>query len=138
MLYRQIRDAKLLEPHREYRFHERRWRFDFAWPHLKFAVEVEGGVWSRGRHTRGAGFVRDCEKYAEAIRGRWLVLRVPTQWVNDGTALSYVSGILGREYRITGNEEPWEENRRRRPRRRRRQGRIPARNRERTPGQKKA
>ena len=30
-------------PQREYRFDDvRKWRFDFAWPSLMFAVEVEG------------------------------------------------------------------------------------------------
>ena len=38
----------------EFRFHpERKWRFDFAWPEHKIAVEQEGGVWIQGRHTRG-------------------------------------------------------------------------------------
>jgi very-short-patch-repair endonuclease len=55
------------EPVTEYRFHPvRRFRFDFAWPDALVAVECEGGVWTRGRHTRGAGFVADCEKYNAA------------------------------------------------------------------------
>ena len=30
----------------------RRFRFDFSWPGVKVAVEIEGGEYSRGRHTR--------------------------------------------------------------------------------------
>jgi hypothetical protein len=53
----------------------RKWRFDYAWPASRVALEVEGGVWTNGRHTRGAGFLKDVEKYnAAAVRG-WLVLR---------------------------------------------------------------
>lgn len=64
-------------PVREHRFHPvRRWRFDFAWPLQKIAVEVEGGVWTRGRHTRPSGFVRDMEKYNTAAALGWRVLRV--------------------------------------------------------------
>jgi hypothetical protein len=78
-----------LPPHvEEHRFDEhngRRWRFDFAWPGQRVALEVEGGVFSRGRHVRPQGFIADCEKYnAAAIQG-WRVLRcVPRKgWINE-------------------------------------------------------
>lgn len=61
----------------EYRFHsKRRWRFDAAWPAHQIALEVEGGVWTNGRHTRGSGFVRDMEKYNAAAVLGWRLLRV--------------------------------------------------------------
>ena len=70
----QIRAVKLPEPVREHRFHEtRKWRFDFAYPSQKLAIEVEGGVWSGGRHTRGSGFTNDCEKYNAALMNGWRV-----------------------------------------------------------------
>lgn len=63
-------------PVREYTFAPpRRWRFDFAWPEARVAVEVEGGTWDRGRHTRGAGYAGDCAKYNAAVLGGWRVLR---------------------------------------------------------------
>ena len=63
-------------PEREYRFDaERRWRFDFAWPALKIAVEIEGGVWIRGRHVRPVGYLGDLEKYNRAVVLGWRVLR---------------------------------------------------------------
>lgn len=71
-------------PVREYQFAENRgWRFDFAWPDLKVAVEVEGGVWSQGRHTRGQGFIDDCEKYSAAAEFGWLVLRYTERDLNS-------------------------------------------------------
>lgn len=54
----------------------RRWRFDWAWPTQKVALEVEGGVWIQGRHSRGAGMVKDMEKYNRAAALGWRVLRV--------------------------------------------------------------
>ena len=68
---------RLPQPTTEYRFWpERRFMFDFAWPVQGIALESEGGVWSGGRHTSGAGFKRDCTKYNEAALRGWTVLRV--------------------------------------------------------------
>ena len=67
----------------EVRFHEeRKWRFDFAISGSKIAIELEGGVWSGGRHTRGAGFVKDCEKYNSATMCGWKVIRLTTEQVH--------------------------------------------------------
>jgi hypothetical protein len=75
-----VRDAGFPPPVAEHRFDAvRRWRFDYAWPGMRIALEVEGGVWSGGRHTRGAGFVGDMEKYNAAAIAGWLVLRVTPQ-----------------------------------------------------------
>lgn len=71
-----LEHSKLPAPVREYRFHDiRKWRFDFAWPEYKVALECEGGTWSRGRHTRGAGYQGDLEKYNQAAVLGWTVLR---------------------------------------------------------------
>ena len=61
---------------REHRFDDkRRWRFDFAWPSSRVAVELEGGLYTRGRHMRPTGFAADCEKYNAAALAGWTVLR---------------------------------------------------------------
>jgi len=84
-----------LMPTHEYRFHpKRRWRFDFAWPDIKFAVEVEGGIWTGGRHTRGKGFENDLEKYAHALLLGWSVLRVGDKMIHDGTAIQMIQQLL--------------------------------------------
>lgn len=60
----------------EFKFHpSRKWRADFALPAAKILVEIDGGVWSGGRHTRGAGFVRDQEKLNAAAVLGYRVLR---------------------------------------------------------------
>lgn len=71
----------------QYRFDEtRQWRFDFAWPGYLVAVEIDGGIWSGGRHTRGKGFENDCEKFNEALLLGWRVFHltpamITPEWV---------------------------------------------------------
>jgi len=51
------------------------WRFDFAWPAQKVAVEIEGGIWVRGAHIRGEHFESDARKYNAAQTSGWSVYR---------------------------------------------------------------
>ena len=72
---RQTHNINLPDPEREWRFCERKWRFDFAWPSLWVAVEIEGGSWVGGRHANPAGMHNDCSKYNAATARGWRVLR---------------------------------------------------------------
>lgn len=72
---------------KEYKFADgRRFRFDYY--HIEgVAIELEGGVWSKGRHTRPTGFLNDMEKYNLAASMGILVFRVPshdisTKWLS--------------------------------------------------------
>ena len=74
-------------PEAEYRFHPtRRWRFDYSFPANMLAIEIEGGAFSRGRHTRGSGFVADMEKYNEGAVMGWRILRFTPDQVKRGMA----------------------------------------------------
>jgi hypothetical protein len=70
------------------------WRFDFAWPDLMFAVEVEGGTWVSGRHNRGAGFEADAIKYGEAMRLGWAVYRCTTGIIKSGQAVELIEALI--------------------------------------------
>jgi very-short-patch-repair endonuclease len=84
-----------LAPEREYRFHsERKWRFDFAFPDKKIGVEIEGGTWTSGRHSRGTGYEKDLCKYNAAVREGWKVLRFSTRMATSGEAIEEVSATL--------------------------------------------
>ena len=88
-------DLTIPLPEREFRFHPtRKWRADFAWPTEKLLVEVEGGVWTGGRHTRGGGFTHDAEKYNTAAMCGWRVLRFAGAQVQNGTALAAIKAAL--------------------------------------------
>lgn len=94
LLY-QIRERGLPAPVREHRFHPvRRWRFDFAWPDRMLAAEIEGGVFTRGRHVRGAGFTRDAEKYNNATLLGWQVIRVTPAQISGGDAIEWITQAL--------------------------------------------
>ncbi len=90
-----IKAHKLPEPEREVRWHyPRRWRADFLWIDQKLMVEVEGGTWAQGRHTRGPGFEADCEKYNNATLDGWRVLRVTAKQIDNGDAVDWIRRAL--------------------------------------------
>lgn len=82
---------------KEYKFHpKRRWRFDYAIPEYKIALEVEGGVWTQGRHTRPVGFLGDVEKYNTATLMGWRLFRTtPTDLLKTKTILLLKAAIKG-------------------------------------------
>ena len=81
---------------REFKFHAtRKWRADFRITGHMILVEVEGGVYSNGRHTRGTGYEADAEKYSTAAIEGWTVLRYTTGQVQKGLALQGIQKILG-------------------------------------------
>ena len=72
----------------------RRYRFDFAWPDYRLAVEIEGGTRHGGRHTRHSGFEEDCRKYNLAAMNGWKVLRFTTEMVHRAEAIDRVMEII--------------------------------------------
>lgn len=80
----------------EYKFHpKRKWRADFLITGKKILVEVEGGIWSGGRHTRGKGYIGDMEKYNSAAMMGFTVLRFSTEQVKAGVAIKQIEQLVG-------------------------------------------
>ena len=75
----------------------RRFRFDFLLAQFALVIEVEGGTWSGGRHTTGAGFRSDCFKYNAALELGYRVLRYTTDMVTRGEAIAQVERIVAAE-----------------------------------------
>ncbi len=83
---------------REYRFHPtRKWRFDFAWPRERFAIEVEGVVpYGKGRHQTFTGYTKDAEKYNEAVMHGWSVMRFTQPMLKDKDIVKKMTEIAER------------------------------------------
>ncbi|EOV5269208.1 TPA: DUF559 domain-containing protein [Acinetobacter baumannii] len=80
----------------EYKFHPtRKWRADFLITGTKILIEVEGGIWSGGRHTRGKGYLGDMEKYNSAAMMGFTVLRFSTEQVKAGVAIKQIEQLVG-------------------------------------------
>ena len=78
----------------EHKFHpERRWRFDYAHLPTKTAIEINGGVWSGGRHNRGAGYLRDREKVNMAQMLGWKVFELGTGQVTPANVQAIINHV---------------------------------------------
>lgn len=85
-----IRADKLPEPVREFVFHaSRKWRFDFCWPTMWLAVEVQGGV-----HRIQQRFHGDIIKRAHATLAGWTVLEVDPEAVRSGEAIAWLKALI--------------------------------------------
>ena len=101
-LVRQVIAAGLPAPEREYLFAPRdgddrplrRWRFDLAWPEHMVACEIDGSIFTGGRHGGAPSAVRDMEKLSAAAVLGWSVIRVDTRRAVAGAGLAWVAAAL--------------------------------------------
>lgn len=89
---------------REYKFHaQRKWRADFAihetlaWEIVPLLIEIDGGAFIAGRHSRGTGVEKDAEKQSAAAILGYRVIRATPRQVEDGRCLSWIKQALGLE-----------------------------------------
>jgi len=81
-------DIPVLE--REYQFYpKRKWRLDKAWVDQKIYIELQGGTWTRGGHSRGAGQTRDCEKLNMLTLMGWRGLLLTTDMLHGDPDLHF-------------------------------------------------
>jgi len=88
-------------PVREHSFHPtRKWRFDYAFPLHKLAVEIEGGALLTTKTGRSKGhahpkrFFGDMEKYNAAAVLHWRVLRFTPNQCCTKAALATIKQAL--------------------------------------------
>jgi hypothetical protein len=61
----------------------KRYRLDFAHPDSCTGIEIQGGVYNRGRHVTGSGYERDCRKYNLAYTSGWTIFLLTSQMAKD-------------------------------------------------------
>ena len=83
----------------EHRFHPTRmWRFDYAIPSHRIAIEIDGGVWIEGRHNRPKGYIADLDKFNNAAALGWRVLKFTPQQQFTTKALRLIqASVKGEE-----------------------------------------
>ena len=87
--------ARLPVPVPEHRFAPpRRWRFDWAWLDQKVALEVQGGLFTQGRHSRGAALMKEHEKLNAAAALGWRVCFVTPAQIRNGSWLAVIEAAI--------------------------------------------
>ncbi len=81
----------------EYKFHpKRKWRADFLIIGTKILIEVEGGIWSGGRHTRGKRLYRGYgEIQLRSNDGFYSFTVQHTEQVKAGVAIKQIEQLVG-------------------------------------------
>lgn len=95
-------------PVSEYQFNpDRRWRFDLAWPEQYIAVEIQGGLFTQGRHTQAAALRREYEKLNDAAIAGWCVLLILPEDVQGGQLTKLLGAYFARPwYPVMFHVEP--------------------------------
>jgi len=89
------KQSGLPEPVAEYKFHAvRKWRMDYAWPEHRVALEVDGGVWTGGKHGRGSGIVKDQEKGNHAACMGWVVIRCVPKDLHSAATFAFLKQAM--------------------------------------------
>ena len=72
----------------------KRYRLDFAHPFSCTGVEIQGGVYNRGRHVTGSGYERDCKKYNLAYTSGWTIFLLTSTMAKDSAWLSLIAAHI--------------------------------------------
>lgn len=98
----------ILRPQAEYQFDDiRKWRFDFAWPGVRIAIEIEGGISDRhrGRHMRAQGYQTDLDKYNTGTSYGWRIFRFSSRDIQENrpifiASLEYCKSVVLANYQF--------------------------------------
>jgi hypothetical protein len=84
---------------------KRKWRFDVLFQSRAgspdVAIEIQGGLFTKGRHNQGAALIKEYEKINEAQLAGYVVLLVTPQQVDSGEVFDLVKRALELFLKIT-------------------------------------
>ena len=92
-------------PDLEFQFRFGRWRFDFAHPVAKVAIEVDGLFRAKGkgrrkgyagRHITPKGYVGDCKKRNAAHLAGWVVFNLTREMLDDTEHIEEIAAFIRR------------------------------------------
>lgn len=72
----------------------KRYRLDFAHPASRTGIEIQGGIYNRGRHVTGSGYERDCKKYNLAYTSGWTIFLLSTAMVKDAKWMALIASHI--------------------------------------------
>lgn len=72
----------------------KRYRLDFAHSNSRTGIEIQGGVYNRGRHVTGSGYERDCKKYNLAYTSGWTIFLLTSTMAKDANWLALIAGHI--------------------------------------------
>ena len=70
------------------------YRLDFAHPLSRTGIEIQGGVYNRGRHVTGSGYERDCKKYNLAYTSGWTIFLLSSTMAKDAKWLALIAAHI--------------------------------------------
>ena len=72
----------------------KKYRLDFAHPASCIGIEIQGGVYMKGRHVTGSGYERDCKKYNLAYTSGWTIFLLTSTMAKDAFWHSLISDYI--------------------------------------------
>ena len=94
-----IKSLDLKWIHRHKFMVDRKFEFDFAFPTIKLAIEVQGGIWIVGGHTKGVGIKQDHDKNQNACALGWQMLYCCPDDIKKGIAISFIEKTIEYAYK---------------------------------------
>ena len=78
----------------------KRYRLDFAHSNSCTGIEIQGGVYMRGRHVTGSGYERDCRKYNLAYTSGWTIFLLTSTMAKNSFWLDLISEHIQQAQRL--------------------------------------